>query len=305
MYICKMLQNVKLLLSEQSQICFVFLVLFVVSCTERIEIATKDAPPRLAIYGYITTDTLQHSIRITRSAGYFSTDAPEGISNASVTISTDDTVIILSENDEIPGLYQTDANVYGVCGKTYTLDISLDFDNDNVPEHYQSSAYLTNINHIDSISLQPSPIFKSFVEILLYAQDEPEENYYSIFVSINDSVINSTINDFFILDDMYFNGMYMNGVLCFYLDQEEEEERLHVGDKVTLNINAIPKEYAVFINNVRSELRGQNPIFGGPPANVETNIRCVDPQNAIPVSGFFTAYPSRYTSTTVRKEFAK
>ncbi len=286
----------------------IVLFVFAASCTERIEIRTDDSPPRLVIYGYISTDTMQHSIKITRSAGYFTTDSPEGVSNAVVTISVDDgTMIPLTENDTVPGLYQTADDVYGESKKTYTLDVLLDFDKDNVPEHYRSSAYLTNINYIDSVGLQASTIFKNTVEVLLYAQDEPEENYYSIFVSINDSVINPTVNKFFVMDDVYFNGTYINGVACYYLDQEPPDEGkgevLHVGDKVTLNINAISKEYATFIDNVRTEVRGANPIFGGPPANVETNIRCIDPLDAVPVSGFFTAFPSRYASTKVREEF--
>ncbi len=284
-------------------------VVFAASCTERIDIESEDAPPRLVIYGYISTDTLQHSIRITRSAGFFTTDAPEGVSNAAVSITADDgRVIPLIENDTVAGLYQTAADVYGECKKTYTLDVLLDFDNDKVPEHYRSSAYLTNINYIDSVGLQASAIFKNRVEVLLYAQDEPEENFYSIFVSINDSVVNPTINKFFVMDDAFINGMYIDGVACYYLDQDPEDEEdngeiLHAGDKVTLNINAISKEYATFIDNVRTEIRGYNPIFGGPPANVETNIRCIDPPGAVSVSGYFTAFPSRYASTIVKEEF--
>ncbi|MDR2037674.1 MAG: DUF4249 domain-containing protein [Bacteroidales bacterium] len=280
-----------------------FLFVCIASCTERIEISTDDAPTRLVIYGYLTTDTMQHDIRITRSAGYFHTESPEGISNATVTISTDDEFIRLRENDTVPGLYQTAPNVFGRSGKTYTLDVHLDFDNDGIPEHYRSSTYLTHINQIDSIALQKSIVFKKMVELLIYAQDLPEDNYYSIFVSINDSILNPTINKFFVLDDEYFNGAYMDGIACYYFDQEEEEEKLELGDKVTLNINAIPKEYATFISQVKRELRGTNPIFSGPPANVETNILCIDPPDGIEVSGFFSAYPSRYADTILQDDF--
>ena len=286
---------------------WIAILMFAASCTERIDIKTDDAPPRLVIYGYITTDTMQHSIRITRSAGYFTTDSPEGISHAVVTVSDNNgKVILLAENDTVPGLYQTAADVNGEEGKTYTLDVALDFNGDQTYQHFQASAYLTHINYIDSVGLQASNTFKSRVEVLLYAQDLPEENFYSIFVAINDSVVNSTINRFYVMDDVLFNGQYMNGIACYYLNQNPDQEGrtgeiLHIGDKVTLNINAISKEYATFIGNVQSEIRGSNPIFGGPPANVETNIRCTD--GNIPVSGFFTAFPSRYASTVVKEDF--
>ena len=292
--------------------CCLILILIIpaiASCVERIDIKTDDAPPRLVIYGYITTDTMQHSIRITRSAGYFTTESPEGVSHATVAVTDNDGKRIpFTENDTIPGLYLTAGDVFGEEGKTYTLDVHLDFDGNQIDEHYQSSAYLKPINHIDSIGLQASKLFKNMVEVLLYAQDMPgERNYYSIFVSINDSVVNSTINRFFVMDNELFRGQYMNGVACYYLSQdpnrENRNEILHIGDKVTLNINAISKEYAAYISNVTAEIRGSTPIFSGPPANVETNIYCINPKDGIPAVGFFTAFPSRYASTMVKKDF--
>ena len=289
---------------EKILIFFAILVIIAVSCTERIDIKTNDAPSRVVIYGYITSDTTQHSIRITRSAGYFTTDRPEGISNAIVTITNDNgNVIHLAECDETQGLYLTAPDVYGEEGKTYRLDVMLD-----TGEHYQASAYLQHINHIDSVGLRLSPFLRNTVEVLLYAQDLGHITYYSIFVAINDSVVNPTINRFFIMDNVFFRGQYINGVECFFLNQspnhEFRNEILHVGDKVTLNINAISEEYANFITAVQSEIRGSNPIFGGPPANVPTNIRRIYPKGGIAPVGFFTAFPRRYAYTIVTEDFS-
>ena len=294
-------------LAERTLIWFAILMFAAVSCTERIDIKTDDAPPRLVIYGIVSTDTIH--VKITRSAGFFSTDSPESISNAIVTISDDDgKIITLAENDEISGLYHAPSGVYGEEDKTYTLDVKLDFDGNGILEHYQSKAYLQNINHIDKVGLQSSLLFKNTVEVLLYAQDLPgEKNIYTIFVAINDSVVNSTINRFFVMDNDFFRGQYIDGIACYYLNQDPESEYsneiLNIGDKITLNINAISQEYATFISNVQSEIRGFNPIFGGPPANVPTNIKCIDTPDGISISGFFTAFPSRYCDTLVEEEF--
>ena len=287
---------------------FFILLISAASCTERINIHVDDAPPHIVIYGLITTDVKQHAIHITRSAGYFTTDSPEGISNAVVTISDDaGKVIPLIENDTIQGMYQTSADVCGEEGKTYTLDIYIDNDGNRPSTHYRSEAYLQHINHIDSVGLQASLLFRQSVEVLLYAQDIGGNNYYSIFVAINDSVVNSRITRFMVMDNALFRGQYMNGIACYYLsqnpDSEYRNEILHIGDTVTLNINAISQEYATFISNAQSEIRGSNPIFGGPPANVPSNIRCISPPNGTPALGFFTAYPSRYAQTIVTKEF--
>ena len=285
-----------------------FLLIAVASCTERIDIKTDDAPPRLVIYGYISTDTI--SVRITRSAGYFTTDSPEGVSHAAVSISDGEKVIWLAENDTVPGLYHAEPGMYGEEGKWYTLDVRLDFDGDNEIEHYSASAYLKPINHIDSVRLQPAPPpFRNMVEVLLFAKDSitmpGEKNFYTIFVAINDSVVNSNINRFFMMDNELFRGQYIDGVPCYWLSQdpsrEYRNEKLNVGDKVTLNINGISREYADFISAVQSEIRVTIPIFSGPPANVPTNIRCIEPKDKIPVSGFFTAFPSRYANTVVKE----
>jgi hypothetical protein len=272
------------------------MIIFTVSCTELIEINVDDAPPSLVIYGYITTDAKQHSIRITRSAGYFSTNRPAGVSHAAVTISDDDgNIFHLDENDSEPGLYQTADNVRGEEGKTYTLNVQVE------SQHFRASSCLAPINDIDSVRLQKFPISDDMIGVVVYADDMSDDSYYSIFVSINDSVLNSTIDRFTV------RPRIINGMPCYMLNQNPEREGrfeiVHEGDKITVNINAISKEYAEFISASQTEIRGSNPIFGGPPANVPTNIKHVNPQkDMIPVVGFFTAYSSRYAEVVAALE---
>jgi hypothetical protein len=273
---------------------FIFIPLFgIISCTERIDVNTDDAPLRLVINGQISTDEKQHSVRITRSAGYFTDSSPEGVSNAEVTISGNDgKIILLTENDTIPGLYQTADNVRGEEGKTYTLDVKVN------AQHYQATAHIARMNDLDSVVLRASTFFDNIVEVLVFAEGlDGDNNSYSIFVAINDSTLNPGV------DRVLVSSRITSGMPCYVLSQNPERERsniLKIGDVVTVNINAIPKEYADFISQVNSELRGSNPIFGGPPANVTTNIRSLEGRG---VSGFFTAFSSRCASVTVEEEF--
>ena len=284
----------------------ILVVIFVVAaCTERIDINTDDAPSRVVIYGYVTTDTIV--VRITRSAGYFTTDPPVGVDNAVVTITDNDGNVIplsFSHNDTISGLYLTEEpNIYGKEEKTYKLDINI-----NNNEHYYAEAYLQNINHIDSIGLRLStiPFFRDRVEVLLYAENSGVRTNYCFFVSINDSVVNSNINRWMVVgSDFFKDDEYIDGEPCYFLDQDPDNhhnryEVLKIGDKVSLNINALSDDYATFISNVQTEIRGSNPIFGGPPANVPTNIKSKEGNLVL---GFFTAYPSRYAHTFVKQEF--
>jgi len=263
---------------------FLIIIAVASSCVELIDIDVDTAPSRLVIFGDISTETKQHSIRITRTAGYFSTDNPEGVSGAIVSISDEDgNIFHLSECEDEPGLYQTADNVRGEEGKTYTLNVQVEL------QRYSATMRMPHFNDIDSVALRVSTFSENVVEVLAYmdTEDLPEDNHYLIFVSINDSLLNSTIDRYRVMSNI------KDGMPCFILRQNVEDDDVRnlvrIGDKVTLNINAISSEYADFIRAAQSEIRGSNPIFGGPPANVPTNIKGDNP-----VLGFFTAFSSRY-----------
>ncbi len=284
---------------KQSIIFFLLSLSVLTACTERIDIHTDDAPPQLVIYGYITTDMRMHTIQITRSSGYFATTKPEGISGATVQIVSDGgEVFDLTEDPNAPGVYQTEYNVYGVEGETYTLNVSLDFDNDGNAEIYTASSYLPLPVQIDSISLAPAP-FEDMIEIrvsgYLPERQKDPQNYYSMHVYGNNVLLNDSLKGFELFDDKYLNTREIKNLACFYLDQGEEKTKIQPGDRITLRIDAITKAYADFINEAQSEARGSIPMFSGPPANISTNIRCV--KGNVKVSGFFTAFSGRESST--------
>ena len=275
----------------KKHIVYVFILMIsAASCIERIDIMTDYISSRLVVYGYITTDAKRHEIRITRSAGYFTEDSPAGVSGAAVTISDEDgNIFYLDENPEDPGLYQTADDVRGEEGKTYTLDVLSD------AQHYRASARIAHLNDIDSVRLRNSAFSENRVELLVFA-DMPEGNHYSIFVSVNDSLRNATINRFRVRSNIV-NGMTIYVLRKSPEDGDEENNNLlRPGDKVTVNINAISEEYATFISAAQTELSGSIPIFSGPPANVPSNIREVNTNT--PALGFFTAFPSRYADVT-------
>jgi hypothetical protein len=60
-------------------------------------------------------------------------------------------------------------------------------------------------------------------------------------------------------------------------------------------VNNIGKDYYDFLIGAQAEIRGSNPLFSGPPANVKGNIN----NGAI---GFFSAYSVTHSST-VTPEF--
>lgn len=265
-------------------------LLSLLSCTERIDIRTEDSPPRLVIYGYITTDTTRHAVRISCSSGYFSTSAPEGISGATVSISNGRETFPLKENSLEPGLYETEADVYGVEGETYTLSVAVDFDGDGEPEAYEATSWLPYRASIDSMAVTASVISDDFLELRVWGRlADQEENWLSFHPFRNSDPLAANLEDFFIIDDEHI-AREINGVTCWFFDQEEEEEVITPGDLITLYIHSLTKEYGTFLDNAQREFEGSDPIFSGPPANVETNLRATGTGNDTPLAGFFSAY---------------
>ncbi|MDR2810591.1 MAG: DUF4249 domain-containing protein [Tannerellaceae bacterium] len=267
-------------------VCFLFAGFF--SCEERIKIDTAASAPRLVIYGYITTDTLRHAIRITRSSDYFSTGKPEGISGAIVGIRHKDETYPLTESASEPGLYQTDDNVAGQVGETYTLHISLDFDGDGQLEEYEAESVLPPVSRLDSMAVQPSLLSDHLLEISIWGRlPDQEENYISVHLYCNDRLVNDSLQGFSLADDLFLKKKEIEGLSVLYLNQERESSKLTPGDLLTCQIEGITREYADFISNAQSEHRGSLPLFSSPPANIETNVHSLSGGG---VSGFFTAF---------------
>ena len=260
-------------------------ILLLFSCTERIDIATKNAAPRLSVFGYITDKVGNHSIKITYTAGFFSTEPPQGISNATVTISDGERDYILTESrDSLAGVYYTTSNFRGNANTTYTLNISLDFDKDGIDEKYQATAYMPFPTRADSIVLAPSKIPR-LPNLLLYGKvPEIQENFLAISLRKNSQKLN--ILDLMILPDSYFEGYDIDGYEfpCLVRDGIE------LGDTIIFRVNSLSQEFAEFLSHANTEIGGSNPIFGGPPADVFTNIRALDNNNKTEIAGFFGAF---------------
>ncbi|MDR2388346.1 MAG: DUF4249 domain-containing protein [Tannerellaceae bacterium] len=271
-------------------------------CEERIRIHTDASSPRLVIYGYITTDTLCHGIWITRSSDYFSTGKPQPVSGAVACIRSGEEIHSLSENASGPGYYRMETPAAGRVGETYTLEVSLDFDGDGETETYQAVSFLPPPARLDSIALVPSLLSEYFMETLIWGRLPDEEiNYFSMHFYLNDTLLNDSLQGFSLSSDEFLNSKELRGLPAFYLNQRRKSEVLLAGDRITFQMESITREYSDFISQAQSESRGAMPLFGGPPANLETNIRSLQPSSSqIGVSGFFTAYSKARISMIYR-----
>jgi hypothetical protein len=260
----------------------ILLLVHLFSCTERIDISLDESAVRLVVDGSVTTDTMSHKVLISSTSGYFYNQPPQSVSGATVTISDGENIFKLTE--VTPGVYQTAPSVHGIEGKTYTLNIKLNKQIGGFSD-YMASSKLYPVAKLDSINLLYHPDWseEGMWELKCYVQDPPTTDFYRFLISRNDTMITDTLDEWFLTDDRFFNGYYVNGAAVGYLDQAVKEERLIPGDRMLLEMNNIGEQYANFLLESQAEIRGSYPLFSGPPANVKGNLS----NGAI---GFFSAY---------------
>jgi hypothetical protein len=263
-------------------IIWVFLVLTMLSCTERIEIDPGTDFTRLVVEGYISTDKKSHTVLLTTTADYFSNLPAPAVSGASVSIS--DGYVTYKLTEKSPGSYQTAQAIFGIPGHLYTLKIKLTTPIGGYSE-YSGTSQISPPVVLDSIRLKFNSTWseKGIWEVKGFFLDPPGSDFYRFLLFKNGVVITDTLSDWHVTDDQFFNGKYLMGTTLAWLQQDKANESLKTGDTVTAEVNVIGKEFADFIRGARNNLSGSNPIFSGPPSNVKGNIN----NGAI---GFFAAY---------------
>lgn len=252
------------------------------SCTEKIPIQLDDSYTRLVVDGSITTDTMVHTVILRTTSNYFYNEPAPMVSGAQLSITDGSHTFSLKEDSA--GIYRTERSVYGVAGQTYTLNIKLA---NAIGGHndYTAISKLNPIVPLDSVSLlfHPDWAKNGIWEVKCYVQEPPTIDFYRFLILKNRVLLTDTLNEWFVTDDKFFNGNYTNGATVAYLQQASASEGLRPGDTVTVEVNSIGKEYYNFVIEAQTELRGSNPLFSGPSANVKGNID----NGAI---GFFAAY---------------
>jgi len=276
-----------------SYILFIFIV--ATACTERIDLTLDESYTRLVVDGGISNDTATYQIRLSKTADYFYNEPTPRVVNATITISDGTATFPLTETEPgKSGIYETDSTFSGVIDQTYSLDVQLDQQIDNHTNYY-STCKMMQVAQLDSIQVEFQDDWgeKGFWEIKVFAKDPGDEvNYYMFHYYRNDILMTDSIWKISYSDDKYFNGNYINGITAVYINNENNWENFKPGDKVTLQMSGITKEYLDYLAQV--QMAGYNiPFFTGPPANVVGNIS----DGAI---GFFTAYSNSWASTVVK-----
>jgi hypothetical protein len=277
-----------------------FIILMGIACTEEIQMPVDSTYVRLVVDGEINTDTAVHRVRLSRSGDALNEKPGNVISNAIVSITDGSETFNLAENTANPGVYETDSTVFGVEGKTYTLNISnVDVNNDGTMEEYSASSYIPRINPVDSIQVKYEEIYgdnKGWLINLYALEIGGGRNFYLLKAYKNGVLLtDSTYECTNFADNTGFEGKYYDGFSVYFLDYNKLDERLVKGDTVTLEMEGITGEYKDFLLAFITEYQPKIPLFSGPSANIPTNVMPSD--KAV---GFFNAYSCKRSSTVYK-----
>ena len=265
----------------------IFFTIIFTGCTEKIDLELDESYARLVVDGEVTNEKKAHQVKLSMTSSFLGETHDPPVTGANITISSATTTFNLQESQSEPGLYFTNPDIQGIPGELYQLDIELPVEV-NGQKHYSASSMMFPVAPIDSIGLKYDDRWDVW-EVQCYALDPPTIDFYMFEILKNSIMVNDTLSDKMVVADKLYNGQYTNGIGVGWLDPEKPNEQLHNGDTVTLRMSGITEEYAYFIWEVQRESGYQNPMFGGPPANVTGNIS----DGAI---GFFAAYSVEYGS---------
>ncbi len=255
------------------------------ACTERIDIDLKEGDVKLVVEGYLFNGDSVSWVRLTKTSGYFNGNPPAPVSGARVSVSNRQFDVPFAEKEGgTPGIYLAPGIIHWNSGDTYRLSIDLK-EAVGGNTHFEASTVMPEVTAtVDSLSMQFIPGFERWL-VRLYGQDNPTKDYYMFNSIARGRLITDTLSRKGITDDDFFNGNYINGMVVQILYGKE----LEPGAPYTLVMSDITKDYFYYLRSAMEEMGPHDPLFSGPPANVETNIS----NGAV---GFFTGFPLvRYT----------
>lgn len=244
------------------------------SCEEKIELELDENYTRIVVEGEITTEQKAHLVKLTTSSSYFYNEKAPPVTAAQVSISDDQgNVFEMAEIPDESGMYYTDLLVAGVVGNTYTLIIDgVDVDQDGKDEGYEATEKLLPQLPLDSLTFEyTETVIRGGEEIKGYAvniwgQENPTPgDYYQWRYFKNGVLETDTISEYAIVDDQLVNGNYIVEFTVFIAQAQP-------GDTILVESRSMTKEYYEFIVSFMLETVWGGGGFGGPPANIKTNV---------------------------------
>lgn len=275
-----------------------FVLLILSSCEEEISIELNDQEhQRIVVEGRITDEFKQHRVRITKTLSYFDNTVAPAMENNEVYIIEEGTGLrfeLSLSTEDTTGVYLSE-EFAGKVGETYSLMIK--YNN----ETFKAIAYLNSVARMDSINYYYHYDYNKetgdyIVRMSAYEPD-PIGHIYMFYFYLNDTIFNDELVETIYTNDIGYNDVYLPDVKLWGIPQEEITDTSYL---VRVEMLSISEEEYEYNNAFLNEAYGNGSIFGGPPANIPSNVK--NNSGGLDGVGFFSASAVSAKEIILRKE---
>jgi len=244
----------------------------------------KSVPPTICIYGYIQANTSFQTLEITKTSDFFSDSLNIPVLDASVEVTTGDSSVYKYVYIKEYNLYCSQKPFIPEALQSYHLCVKCDIDGDGVIEKYEADAKVGKSLSLDTMICKYGEFMgKGYYSANLYFNEPKGEDYYLYRFFLNDSLVSKKVSRLMTWSDELLDGQYINGRAfyrfhCFAdIDKYTEEEKydnffIKKGDFIKIEGGIVEKGFYEFILQCHTNQKGENPLFGGPAANIISNI---------------------------------
>jgi len=195
--------------------CFLCSLFFFSACEEVIVLDLEKAEKRVIIQAQLDATAMTATVSLTKSNGFYETTVPETISNANISLTSDDGQSYSFSESEA-GVYVAN-DVLATPEQTFTISV------ESENETYTASTTTPYPVVLDSLSsdIIVSPFGgEEFISVSAHWLDLAEiQNFYRIRTFINDTLLADTYN---LITDDFTDGEEMNSFIRNAFDEDDE-----------------------------------------------------------------------------------
>lgn len=241
------------------------------ACEKPITLDVDQIPPRVVIEGLLTDVPGYQSVKVTRTADFYTVGKTPRITNATVTITDDlgESIAFVHNPRNHPdsaGIYLPVTPFVGTVGRTYRLRVEADGEVYESLDTMYPNAGLDSLSYqVNEDQLEDPKDWGKIYELLLFAHDPTDqENFYLFKFYRNDSLVFFFHTDVYVTDDALLAGD---------VDGFPSPVFYGLGDQARIEFFSLSRNGYVYFYDLWSVLNNDaGGMFGPVPASPRTNL---------------------------------
>lgn len=242
------------------------------SCTKVVDLKLNEPESKIAVEGMISNQVGGSYVKLAYTKGYLSSNTPETIIDAQVSVRDDEGNPTLFKASDEEGKYLPPAGFVGEVGKTYVLDVQYEGGSLSAESTMPDTVSGSNVYVVKADITNPY-LEAGYHLMTTIKKYKTEDSYFKAEVFINGEKRMTTASDIVVFEDLMFGqNDELEVSLAFWPETLEDDEKPQMGDVISLKLFSINKETFEYLRAL-SETPMQGGLFGKTPANVPSNIK--------------------------------